>query len=82
MTENPDPTPLDQYHRFGTVEDWALPIGMDTRTGDVFPILGFRVDGQWGGLRLAPEQVSDMTITLGQWLVEYVAAHDDDEQQP
>ena len=70
----------------------CLPAGLNTVAAPVsdllnrtFPVVGFRIRGVWAGLRLAPEQLSDMTIELGHWLTEYVASvaaqHDDEDDQ-
>ena len=42
----------------------------------MFPVLGIRIGGAWGGLRLPPEALSDMNLELGKWLINYVRAQD------
>jgi hypothetical protein len=73
---NSDPTWLSAYAWVTPPEAWALHTAIDPATSDVFPLLGFQVRGQWGGLALAPELLSDITIELGRWLTEYVGALD------
>jgi hypothetical protein len=79
MTGTPDemPTELADYAWVTPAEAWAMHDAIDANTGDRAGIvLGIRIGGRWGGIQLAPEVVSDMTIELGRWLTEYVRALD------
>ncbi len=71
------PAELGDFAFVTPIEAWSLTDAMTGR-GESALVLGFRVDGKWGGLQLPLPVASDIALTLGRWFTDYVQAQDGD----
>jgi hypothetical protein len=61
------PTNLSDYAWVEPPEAWAMQDALDTTTGEACVVLGLRLRGVWGGIRLPYSVASDVVLTLGSW---------------